>query len=361
MTKQELVDRILAGRSRSPAGVGEAFAPANVALCKYWGKRDETLHLPETSSLSVSLGTLGARTRISPARRDGVVVNGTSLPVAHPFAERLLRYLDLFRKGNPLHFHVTTWTNLPIGAGVASSAAGFAALVLALDRLFGWGLSGRELSILARLGSGSACRSIHRGFVRWDRGNAVDGSDSFARPLPFLWPALRVGLCIVSAQEKRIGSSAAMRHSAATSPRYAGWLRRVPRDLSRIEAAIAEGDFERLGRTAEANALAMHAVLHAARPPIRYWTEQSVALLERVRTLRREGLPLYATIDAGPNVKLLFQAEDTERIRQAFPGVKIVCPFAQDASCGSLLQEAREDSGIRSTQPSSVAGERCVR
>lgn len=361
MTKQEVVDRILSGRSRHPGRVGTAFAPANIALCKYWGKRNETLHLPETSSLSISLGTLGAWTWISPACRDRVVVHGTPLPPAHPFARRLLRYLDLFRQGTSLHFHVTTCSNLPIGAGLASSAAGFAALVLALDRLFGWELCGRELSILARLGSGSACRSIHRGFVRWERGHAEDGSDSFARPLPFVWPALRVGLCIVSTEEKAIGSSAAMRHSAETSPRYAAWLRRVPGDLSRIEAALADGDFDRLGQTAEANALAMHAVLHAARPPIRYWTAQSVALLERVRSLRRDGLSLYATIDAGPNVKLLFQAEDTEQIRQAFPGVKIVCPFSQETLRGSLPQEAEGDSGGRSTDPFRAAEERCVR
>jgi diphosphomevalonate decarboxylase len=171
MTKAEIVAQILNGRGRAPAAGGYAFAPSNIALCKYWGKRDEELNLPVTASLSISLGRLGSTTKLS-LRPDSDVVRLDKKELApdSPFARRIGAFLDLFRRDAGMYFEVEAVNTIPTAAGFASSASGFAALVTALDELFGWELDKRELSILARLGSGSACRSLHHGFVEWRAG-----------------------------------------------------------------------------------------------------------------------------------------------------------------------------------------------
>ncbi|OQW96646.1 MAG: hypothetical protein BWK77_04025, partial [Verrucomicrobia bacterium A1] len=157
-TKQEIVRLILKGRSREPRDEGIAFAPANIALCKYWGKRDEELNLPVTSSLSVSLGTLGSLVQLRSARASDIVfLNGKRLARDSSFARRVSGLLDLFRPGRKAFFEVRAVNTIPTAAGFASSASGFAALAMAADDLFGWRLPRRELSVLARLGSGSAC------------------------------------------------------------------------------------------------------------------------------------------------------------------------------------------------------------
>ena len=184
-----------------------AFAPSNIALCKYWGKRSVELNLPVNSSLSISLGNKGAFTKVSLInhRQDLVLVNNHPTDPKDQFYVKLVKFLDLFREQLPdqhTAFKVDTYANIPIAAGLASSACGFAALVKALDQLFGWNYSLKQLSILARLGSGSACRSIFNGFVKWHKGILADGTDSFAEPLEQSWTDLCIGLLIVSQHEK---------------------------------------------------------------------------------------------------------------------------------------------------------------
>jgi diphosphomevalonate decarboxylase len=315
-------------RSLRPAhATAEAYAPANIALVKYWGKRDEALRLPVTGSLSVSLGELGTRTRLTPADADRVALNGVALSADDPFARRLSGFLDLFRSAEAPGFAVETVNTVPTAAGLASSASGFAALVGALDALMGWSLPERGRSMLARLGSGSACRSVRAGFMEWRAGERADGADSFAEPLSETWPALRIGLVVVEAGPKPIGSGEAMRRTCATSPLYAAWPATVARDLTDARAAIAARDLERLGVTAEGNALAMHATMIAARPSVCYWTADTLDVLRRLRVLRGEGVAVYATMDAGPNVKLLFEHSAESAILGEFPGLAVVRPF----------------------------------
>ena len=306
-----------------------AFAPANIALCKYWGKRNEELNLPITSSLSISLGTLGTTTRVclagSPA--DEVVLNDAPLPTRGKFAKALSTYLDLFRPSPTVFFRVETRNTVPTAAGMASSASGFAALVLALNELFGWKLENRHLSILARLGSGSACRSVLKGFVEWDAGADEDGMDSHASQVNGSWPSLRVGVLKLSEAEKDISSRQAMKRTRRTSALYEAWPVKVAHDLSILKEAIDARDFDLLGRTSESNALAMHATGLAAWPPVLFWLPESVGTMHRIWDLREKGLPLYFTMDAGPNVKLLFQAEHETAVRDAFPAVDTVAPF----------------------------------
>ena len=331
--KRRFAERILDGASPAPGkGGGAAFAPSNIALCKYWGKRDATLNLPVNSSLSVSLGTLGTRTEIrllEGAGRDEVWLNGRPQPAACSFARRVSGFLDLFRPmfGNAA-FAVRTQNNIPTAAGLASSASGFAALALALDDLAGWGLDRRRLSMLARLGSGSASRSLFDGFVLWHAGERDDGTDSFAEPVSRPWKAFRIGILELSNARKPVGSRDGMRRTVETSGLYKSWPGQAAADLQALRAALDARDFPTLGKTAERNALAMHATMLAAWPPLLYFQPATIEGIHRVQRLRADGLEVFLTIDAGPNIKLLFLAENETAVVAAFPGLRVVEPFA---------------------------------
>lgn len=310
----------------APRASAVAYACANVALVKYWGKRDEALRLPETDSLSVSLGRMGTETRIELADGDELLLNGARVAPEDPVATRVFDFLALFPVRPAGGFRVVTTNTVPTAAGVASSASAFAALVRALDGVYGWRLSDREMSVLARLGSGSACRSLWRGFVRWRRGERPDGLDSHGEPLDANWPELRVGLWLVEGGPKAWRSGDAMAHCRATSPLYRAWLEVVRADLHEVEAAIAQRDIERLGRAAEGNALAMHAVMWAGRPPVRYWTAATLEAVREVEAARAEGVPVWFTMDAGPNLKLLYETGAGARVRERWPHIEEVEP-----------------------------------
>jgi diphosphomevalonate decarboxylase len=332
MKKKAVVATIL-DLGRQPAShqeMGHAFAPTNIALCKYWGKRDTELNLPATPSLSLSLGQKGASCtlrRIDQAY-DTYFLNGQPLELLTPFSQRLKNYLDLFRPADSFSFQVTIQTNIPVAAGLASSACGFASLALALNDFFAWELDQRHLSILARLGSGSACRSITPGFVEWHEGVLADGMDSYGESLKEAWPELCIGLVILTEKEKPLSSRAAMERTVATSHLYSSWPLKVKTDLALLKQAIKEQDFKLLGETAESNALTMHALMLSAWPPISYALPETVLAMQRVWELRQDGLAIYFTQDAGPNLKLLFLAKDAEQVRAYFPGVEVLQPQA---------------------------------
>jgi len=327
LNKKDVVRVLLGGKNISAKTSASAFASSNIALCKYWGKRNEELNLPVTSSLSVSLGHLGTRTKISfSSTADRIVLNDHELANDAPFARRLISFLDLFRSRGEKYI-VETKNNFPTAAGLASSASGFAALVLALDDLYEWRLTKRELSILARLGSGSASRSIFNGFVEWQRGSRDDGMDSFAQVLAKQWPELRLGVVTVADEQKAVASRAGMRRTTETSKLYRSWPLQVEKDLRNIKEAIQRRDFELFGKTAESNALAMHATMLAAWPPLLYWKPQTVLVFQKVWEMREAGVPVYFTIDAGPNVKLLFLESQFNVVREDFHKLEIVTPF----------------------------------
>lgn len=306
----------------------KAFAPTNIALCKYWGKRDQELNLPVTSSLSISLGDKGATTimQMSTDSHDHVSLNDKEIDLASSFGKRLIAFLNLFRKAND-KFDIIIHANIPIAAGLASSASGFASLVKALNELYQWNLSTKELSILARLGSGSACRSLWDGFVEWHAGVRADGMDSFGEKLQATWHEFCVGLLLVSDKEKEVSSREAMQRTIETNAAYQRWPEKVTKDLAAIKLAINEKNFELLGKTAESNALMMHAMMLTTQPPIQYSTPETLALMQKIWRLRSEGLPVYFTQDAGPNLKLLFLEENKVLVAQNFPGVEIVQPM----------------------------------
>lgn len=334
LKKIDVARLILSDRSRNPQRPeGKAFAPSNIALCKYWGKRNNELNLPITPSLSVSLGHLGTTTKLALRRgsADEIRLNGEPVPPRSRFARGVVNFLNLFRPDPDAFFAVDTRNTVPTAAGLASSASGFAALTLALQDLFGWDLQPRHLSILARLGSGSASRSVYSGFVQWHAGADEDGMDSFAELIPERWFDLRLGLVKISTAAKEIASRDAMKITRRTSALYEAWPVKVAHDLLLVREAIDARDFDLLGRTAESNALAMHATSLAAWPPILFWLPESVAAMRKVWELRDAGHHLYFTMDAGPNLKLLFLARDTDFVRQHFPDVEIAIPFPRDA------------------------------
>ena len=328
MTRRDIVRTILHDRPEKLHEPATAFAPSNIALCKYWGKRDEELNLPVNGSLSISLGHLGTETTIQRCHgTDRITHDGELLPADTSFAQRVSRFLDLFRSDPDQGFKVETNNNIPTAAGLASSASGFAALVQALCNLHGWDLSMSDRSILARLGSGSACRSLAEGFVEWHPGKRDDGMDSYGERLDVTWPNFRIATITLADTEKPVGSRAAMKQTRATSALYRSWPDKATADLTTIRAAILTQDFHQLGQTAENNSLSMHATMIGAWPPIVYWIPESLAVMHRVWEIRNKSVPVYFTMDAGPNVKLLFEKENEEQVHAHFPNAEVIQPF----------------------------------
>ncbi len=321
---------------------GQAYAPSNIALVKYWGKADTRLNIPNTDSLSISLGDLGANTKISildkNINKDLVILNNQIINIHTDFYLRIKQYLDSFRcyeinntKIFDYHYKIETSLNIPVAAGVASSACGFAALILAFADLFELNLNKKQLSILARLGSGSASRSLWDGFVYWQKGHESTGLDSFAYKYIYpedKWSELCIGLIIISDKSKTISSRDAMLQTKETSVLYNSWPKQVDNDLILIKQAIAAGDLKLLGETAENNAMAMHATMLASKPPVCYYTSNTIEIMHKIWELRKAGTLVYFTQDAGPNLKLIFHYKDINKIKDIFKtNVQIVRPI----------------------------------
>ena len=231
---------------------------------------------------------------------------------------RLVRFLDRVRILSQVRCgaRVSTENDFPTSAGLASSASGFAALALAASRAAGLKLDHQALSILARLGSGSAARSIHGGWVEMLPGQQADGSDSYARAVaPAAHWDLRCLVAVCDQGPKSIGSTEAMQRTASSSPYYKAWLEDVPAAVNEALESIKSRDFERLAAAAEASCLRMHASAAAAAPGILYWRGATVELIHRVRELRaRHGVPVFFTIDAGPHLKAFCPPEVEARV-----------------------------------------------
>ncbi len=330
LTRQQVVHEIIRDVGSPKLDSALEFASSNIALCKYWGKRDTELNLPVTSSLSISMSHLGACAKISlaDAAYDQIYLNKKIMPANTIFYQRLVEFLDLFRPTSNTVFKIDTQTNIPVGAGLASSACGFAATVKALNTLFAWDLQPWQLSILSRLGSGSACRSIYDGFVLWQSGSQLDGMDSYAMPLDYTWDELRVAVLLVDASQKSITSRDAMQATVETCPFYKLWPSVVSASIVHTEHALQYQDFWLLGATAEANALAMHSLMLSTTPPIIFSQAATLEYMQQVWRARSAGLGVFFTQDAGPNLKLLFLSKDEAQIRELFGAMEVVAPFA---------------------------------
>lgn len=291
-----------------------AIAPANIALIKYWGKRDASLNLPLNGSVSMNLSELSTTTTVqfSQLKKDEISLDGHVATAED--RERVIRHLDRIRKmaGTSLRARVVSRNTFPTGVGIASSASGFAALTLAATGALGLGLSGRPLSILARRGSGSAARSIPDGFVEWVVGKKDEDSYAFSLHPPHYWDIHDV-VVLVSRRTKKVSSTEG--HSLApTSPFFRARLRDIPRRLSSLKKALEEKDFSSFGRMIEEEALNMHAVMMTSNPPLLYWEPVTLQVMLIIFQMRDEGLQAYVTLDAGPTVHVICQAADAKRL-----------------------------------------------
>lgn len=288
-----------------------ARAHPNIALVKYWGKRDEALILPHQSSLSITLAPLAVVTTVEfGGARDLVEINGrVAKGTEH---DRVIRVVEEIRRGTMLgRVHVVSHGDFPASAGLASSAAAFAALAVAGRAAAGHHASPGAASLLARLGSGSACRSIQGGFCVWRRGEREDGADSFAEQRfgPEHWPELRMLVAMVSREEKEVKSRDGMRSTVETSPYYPAWVKDAEAEIPRALDFIRDRNLEGLGELSERNAWRMHATALAADPPLCYLKPETLALISSLREARKGGTPVWFTLDAGPNPVLLTTAD----------------------------------------------------
>jgi diphosphomevalonate decarboxylase len=303
-------------------------ALANLALVKYFGKRDLQMNLPAAGSLSLTLEPLSTTTEIAfrpELERDMVLLDGKK--AADKFASRVSGFLDIVRdmSGTSEYASVVTENAFPTAAGLASSASGFAALAYAATKALGMTIDKEQLSALARRGSGSAARSIPGGIVVWNAGEKSDGSDSFAYPVagPDDWD-LRVVIGVADPGPKAVGSTEAMELTRTTSPYYREWLDSVHIDLMNALRAVEQRNFTDLGEITERSALSMHAAALAGRPGILFWNGTTVEAIHLVRRLRQQGTEAYFTCDAGPQPKIVCTKSDEDTVASALeslPGI----------------------------------------
>ena len=300
-----------------------ALAHPNIAFIKYWGNRDENLRLPVNNSISMNLAGLETRTSVvfdELQQADSLVING--LPITGASLQRVMDLLDLVRKmaGMTLHARVKSAGNFPAGAGIASSAAAFAALALAASRAAGLTLDEAGLSRLARRGSGSACRSIPAGFVEWQMG--THDSDSYAISIapPAHWDLVDC-VALLSIEQKATGSTEGQA-LAGTSPLQAARVEDAPRRLDLCRNAILQRDFEAFSQVVELDSDMLHAVMMTSRPPLFYLKPASLAVMQAVREARGRGLPVCYTIDAGPNVHVITETSALEHVNALLSGLQ---------------------------------------
>ncbi|BDR60514.1 diphosphomevalonate decarboxylase [Lactobacillus xylocopicola] len=291
-------------------------AHTNIALIKYWGKADAKLRLPLMSSLSMTLDQFYTDTRVVKSDQDRFFLNGSEQTGSSK--QRVFDYLHVLQKrlGQTGHLRVESTNHVPTAAGLASSSSAFAALAGAFCAYYKLEVSRKELSRLARLGSGSASRSIYGGFAIWQKG--TDDASSYAYALDEK-PKLDLQLLAVELnQQPKFLSSTGGMSQAPSSPFFQPWLARNQEELAAMTKAIQDNDFSRLGQLAELNANEMHAINLTAAPGFTYFEPATIAAIKLVQKIRASGIECYYTIDAGPNVKILCQLKNVKEITKQF-------------------------------------------
>lgn len=301
-----------------------AVARANIALIKYWGKRSIDLNLPATGSISITLDALRTQTTLTldpSLSADQLTLNGEQ---AEPRQlKKVSRFLNLMAgSAERPRANISSENSFPTGAGLASSASGFAALASAAAHALGLSHDSRKLSRIARQGSGSAARSIYGGFVEMKCGSGETDEDDYAVPLydENYWD-LRVLIAITDNKPKNIGSTEGMNQTKQSSPFYESWVETSEVDLNEMRDALSGRNFTRMGKLAEQSALKMHGLMLSSRPPLLYWNPATVEVIHKVWEMRNQGTEAYVTIDAGPQVKILCQSDTSTAIKKELGSV----------------------------------------
>jgi diphosphomevalonate decarboxylase len=301
-----------------------AQAQPNIALVKYWGKRDVERNLPAVGSLSITLASLWTRTTVEFSKdlpADEFSLNGELRPAMIGRVSKCLDSLPLFAGQRPAA-RVTSECNFPVAAGLASSASAFAALVRAACSAAGRDLDRQSLARLAGQASGSAARSLYGGIAELLAGEQQITVRELCGPGD--WP-LRVVVAVTESGPKPVSSGDAMRRSAETSPFYRRWVEQQANDLDTARKAVEARDFPALGAIAEHNCLKMHSVMWSSRPPMVYWNSATMACMETVRRLQDAGEAVFFTIDAGPQLKAVCLPESEDAVAAALKDVPGVC------------------------------------
>ncbi|MBI3109478.1 diphosphomevalonate decarboxylase [Candidatus Daviesbacteria bacterium] len=293
-----------------------AIAPSNIAFTKYWGRKDETLRLPANGSISMCLSNLLTTTTVEFSdkySKDEVILNGKTPKDIE--IERVIKHLDRVRKLAKISqkAKVSSNNNFPIAVGLSSAASGFAALTLAASNAAGLNLSRRELSILARQASGSACRSIPSGFVEWLDGNTSEMSYAEEIFPPDWWKIVDV-VAIVSTTRKEVPTSVG-HQSAQSSPFLQLRISRMKEKNNKVKKLIKQKNLSKLGKLIEQEALELHTIMLTQNPPLIYWTPGTLTIMKLVSRWRAEGLPVYFTINTGQNIHLIAEAKNAQKVK----------------------------------------------
>ncbi len=313
---------------------GIAIAQPNIALIKYWGKRDVALNLPAVGSISITLRELHTRMHVifdDGLGADTLTVNDVPDEKMLP---RLSACLDRVAGRDRPRARIASQCNFPIAAGLASSASSFAALTVAAAHAAGKSLTSAELASFAGQASGSAARSLLGGFVELSNTNGGIAVDTLCEADE--WP-FAVVVAITESGPKAVGSTEAMEISRRTSPFYSNWVDQQAADLDTARAAIHDRDFTKLAQVAEHNCLKMHSIMWASRPPMVYWNAATMRCLETVRSLQARDIGVFFTIDAGPQVKAVCLPEDAADVEAALRKTQGV----EDIMVSGLGQGAR--------------------
>ena len=309
-----------------------AIAQPNIALIKYWGKRDLKRNLPAVGSISITLRDLFTTMRVEldealPA--DSLTINDTD---EQQMLRRVSACVDnVIGEARP-RVCLSSRCNFPVAAGLASSASAFAAATLAAAAAAGKSFEPAELARLAGRASGSAARSMLGGFVELENGENDISVETICEADD--WP-LTVVVAITESGPKTVGSTEAMEISRKTSPFYSAWVEQQSHDLGIARQAILQRDFEQLAAIAEHNCLKMHSIMWASRPPMVYWNSATMRCLQAVRKLQREGTAVFFTIDAGPQLKAVCLPGDAERVSASLAATEGVVEVMMSALGGA--------------------------
>ncbi len=292
-------------------------ASADIALVKYWGKKDEVLRLPENGSISIILDGLDTFTSVELDENltaDEVIIEGDR---ENAEVSRVVKHLDRIRKlaNSSVFARVDSRNTFPKATGLSSSGSGFAALTYAALKAYGLSFSEKEISILARQGSGTACRCVCGGFVEWKNGDTSDSSYSKTLFPPSHWD-IRDVIAIVDEGTKKISSTEG-HELAQSSPFFTARQTHIDQKIQLTKAAITAKDFKTLGELVEAEALEFHSILFTSVPPIVLWYPGTLAVFSVVEALRKQGIPAYFTVNTGFNVHVLTLPEYEEEVRAA--------------------------------------------
>ena len=291
-----------------------AVAPSNIAFIKYWGKKDEVLRLPENGSISMNLSNLLTTTTVEfdkSLKEDLVTLNAKKESLEN---NRAIKHIDRIRKLAKISekVKIVTENNFPTGTGLSSSASGFAALTVAGAAAAGLKLSEKELSILARQGSGSACRSIPDGFVEWLDGDTSETSYAKSLYKPDYWDFVDV-VAVVNVGPKDVATSEGMK-GAVSSPFFSVRRSHMQQKIKTIKKFMKQKDFSAFGELVEAEALEMHAIMLTSIPSLIYWLPGTIRMMRQVKKWRSEGLQVYFTVNTGQDIHLICEKKNVKKV-----------------------------------------------